>query len=173
MPKHHYYSSCSSFSDKNVSGDNTLYQTYLSLWLSYMGKCHLCTIAIAHVSSSEQKCCFQINVTTCEYVSLETMPVIVYVFCSCNHGKLVSLQWRHNGHDSISNHQPHDRLLNRFFRGRSKKTSKLRVTGLCVGNSPGTGEFPAQMASYPENVSIWWRHHVMSWQTKCELFSYL
>ena len=41
-----------------------------------------------------------------------------------------------------------------------RKTSKLHVTGLCVGNSPGTGEFPAQMASYVENVSIWWRHHV-------------
>ena len=39
------------------------------------------------------------------------------------------------------------------------KISKLRVTGLCEGNSPGTGEFPAQMASYAENVSIWWRHH--------------
>ena len=42
---------------------------------------------------------------------------------------------------------------------KKKKTSKLRVTGLCVGNSPGTGEFPAQMASNAENVSIWWRHH--------------
>ena len=41
-----------------------------------------------------------------------------------------------------------------------KKTSKLRVTDLCVGNSPVTGEFPAQMASNAENVSIWWRHHV-------------
>ena len=40
----------------------------------------------------------------------------------------------------------------------SKKTSKLRVTGLCAGNSPGTGEFPAQGASNAENVSIWWRH---------------
>ena len=40
------------------------------------------------------------------------------------------------------------------------KTSKLRATGLCAGNSPGTGEFPAQMASNAENVSIWWRHHV-------------
>ena len=28
-----------------------------------------------------------------------------------------------------------------------RKTSKLSVTGLCAGNSPGTGEFPAQMAS--------------------------
>ena len=42
----------------------------------------------------------------------------------------LSLQWRHNGHDSVSNHQPHDCLLNRLFRRRSKKTSKLRVTGL-------------------------------------------
>ena len=69
------------------------------------------------------------------------------------------LHWRHNGHDSVSNQQPHDCLLNRLFRLRSKKTSKLRVTGLCAGNSPETSEFPAQMASNAENVSIWWRHH--------------
>ena len=51
-------------------------------------------------------------------------------------------------------------LINRLFRHRSKKTLKLRVTGLCVANSPGTGEIPAQMASNAENVSIfWWRHH--------------
>ena len=41
-----------------------------------------------------------------------------------------SLQWHHNGRDSVWNHQPHDCLLNRLFRRRSKKTSKLRVTGL-------------------------------------------
>ena len=70
-----------------------------------------------------------------------------------------ALRWRHNGRDSISNHQPHDCLLNLLFRCRSKKTSKLCVSGLCVGNSPGTGEFPAQMASNVENVSIWWCHH--------------
>ena len=70
-----------------------------------------------------------------------------------------ALLWRHNGRGSVSNHQPHDCLLNRWFRRRSKKTSKLCVTGLCAGNSPGTGEFPAQMASNAENVSIWWRHH--------------
>ena len=57
------------------------------------------------------------------------------------------------------NQQPHHCLLNHLFRRRLKKTSKLRVTGLCVGNSPWTGEFPTQMASNAENVSIWWRHH--------------
>ena len=71
-----------------------------------------------------------------------------------------SLQWRHNGRDSISNHQPYDCFLNLLLRRRSKKISKLRVTGLCAGNSPGTVEFSAQMASNAENVSIWWRHHV-------------
>ena len=73
----------------------------------------------------------------------------------------MSLQWRYNERDGVSNHQPHDCLLNRFFRRRSKKISKLRVTGLCEGNSPVTGEFPAQRTSNAENVSIWWRHHVI------------
>ena len=69
------------------------------------------------------------------------------------------LQWRHNGFGGVSNHQRHDCLLNRLFRHRWQKTSKLRVTGLCARNSPVIGEFPAQRASNAENVSIWWRHH--------------
>ena len=76
------------------------------------------------------------------------------------HSSPVTLQWRHNGRDDVSNHQRHDCLLKRLFRRRSKKTSKLRVTGLCAGNSPGTGEFPAQRASNAENIPIWWRHYV-------------
>ena len=41
-----------------------------------------------------------------------------------------------------------------YIRSRSKETSKLRVTALCAGNSPVTGEFPAQRASNAENHSI-------------------
>ena len=58
-----------------------------------------------------------------------------------------SLQWRHNRRERVLNHQPYHCLRNRLFRRRSKKTSKLRVTGLCVGNPPVTGEFPAQLVS--------------------------
>ena len=65
------------------------------------------------------------------------------------------LQWRHNVLDGVSDHQPQGCLLNRLFRRRSKETSKLRVTGLCAGNSSVT----AQMASNSASVSIWWRHH--------------
>ena len=79
----------------------------------------------------------------------------------------ISLRWRHNGCESVSKHQPHHCLFNRLFRCRSKKTSKPRVIGLCVGNSPGTGEFPAQVASDTENVSIWWRHHVFAHAHLC------
>ena len=65
-------------------------------------------------------------------------------------GPHCTLQWRHNERDGVSNHQLHDCLLNCLFRRRSKKTSKLRVTGLCEGNSPVTCEFPAQRANNAE-----------------------
>ena len=50
-----------------------------------------------------------------------------------------------------------------YSRHRSKNRAKLHVTGLCAGNSPVTGEFPAQMASNVEKMfpfddvmSSWW-----------------
>ena len=82
----------------------------------------------------------------------------------------MSLLWRHKGRDGVSNHQPRDCFLNCSFRTRSKKTSKLRVTGLCVGNSQVTGGFPAQMASNAENTSIWWLHHVIGHVTLYPLY---
>ena len=69
----------------------------------------------------------------------------------------VTLQWRYNERDGVSNHQPHECLLNRLFRRRSKKTSKLRVTGLCAVNSPVTSEPVTR-----QNFSIWWLHHEVS-----------
>ena len=72
------------------------------------------------------------------------------------------LQWRHNGRDDVLNYEPHDCELNRLFRRRSKETLKLRITDICAGNSPATGEFPAQRANNTENVSISWHHHALS-----------
>ena len=98
------------------------------------------------------------------------------LFCIVNTIRLVAwrhkepsypLQWHHNERDCVSNHQPRDYLRNRLFRHRSKKTSNLRVTGLCEENSPVTGEFPAQRASNAENVSIWWRHHEECMTPRC------
>ena len=77
-----------------------------------------------------------------------------------NRHEYTSLQWRHNEHNGVSNHQPDDCLLNRLFRLTSKKPQTPASLALYVGNSPVTGEFATQMASNEENVSIWWRHHV-------------
>ena len=74
---------------------------------------------------------------------------------------LILLQWRHKERDGVSNHCRLDGLLNRLFRRTSKKTSKLRVTDFCEGNSTVTGEFPSQRASNAKNVSIWWRHDIL------------
>ena len=49
----------------------------------------------------------------------------------------VSLQWRNNEHNGVSNHRRFDYLLNRLFRRTSRKTSKLRVTRLCGGEFTG------------------------------------
>ena len=95
-----------------------------------------------------------------------------YTACDeCARGE-ISLRWRHSERDGVSKHQLHDCLFNRLFRRRSKKTSKLRVTGLCAGNSPVTGEFPAHMASNAESVSIWWRHHVFGAVARWGLFHF-
>ena len=87
---------------------------------------------------------------------------LLYFDLSWSYNLFSLLHRRYNERDGVPNHQPLDCLLNHLFRRRSKKTSKLRVTGLCAGNSPVTGEFPTQRASNAENVSIWWRHHVDS-----------
>ena len=83
--------------------------------------------------------------------------------------RVSSLQWRHNEHDSVSNHQPCDCLLNRLFRRRLQKTSNLRVTGLCVGNSPGPVNSPHKG---PVTRKMFPRHHdvIMSCEFPSEWF---
>ena len=110
----------------------------------------------------------------CHSAKILSIPTTCTLFClfSCDLGDVnifcgsTSLQWRHYGHDGASNHQPHLCLFNRLFGRRSKKASKLLVTGLCVGTSLVTGEFPAQMARNAKKASIWWRHHV-AWLPQC------
>ena len=99
-----------------------------------------------------------IEIQTCSLTKMDfEMPLAKYrPFCS---GISVSLDWRHNERDCVSNHRRLDWLINRLFRRKSKKTSKLSITGLCEGNPWLSGGFPSQRASNAENVSIWWRHH--------------
>ena len=49
-------------------------------------------------------------------------------------------------------------VFSTVYSDADQRKSKLRVTGLCAENAPRTGEFPVQMISNAENVSIWRRH---------------
>ena len=88
-------------------------------------------------------------------------PIIVFIAtgsqCTCRS----ALLWRHNERDSVSNHQPHDCLLKSLFRYRSKKTSKLRVTGLFAGihrvplNSPHKWSVTRKMFPFDDVIMAW------------------
>ena len=73
-----------------------------------------------------------------------------------------TLQWRHIECHGVWNQRRLDCLLNRLFRRRSKKTSKLRVTWSLafVREIHQWPIFPSQRASNAENVPILWRYHV-------------
>ena len=122
---------------------------------------------ITRITDTVRACCALFRVHRVNVSDESTRTNHVSTQNKAQHGSVyIPWLWRHNGRDGVTNNQPHHCLLNRLFGRRSKKTSKLRVTGLCAGKSPVTGEFPAQMASNAENVSIWWRHHV--WDILCD-----
>ena len=61
---------------------------------------------------------------------------------------------------------PASRLFSQLFvLMQIKESIKIRVSGLCKGNSPVAGEFHAQKASKAKNSSIWWRHHALIFST--------
>ena len=66
-------------------------------------------------------------------IHIESISIRLYLLSSKSHGQYTlrndPLQWRHNERAGVSNHQPRDCLLNRLFRRRSKKISKLRTKG--------------------------------------------
>ena len=68
------------------------------------------------------------------------------------------LRWRHNGHDGVSNHQPHDCLLNRIY-GQSKHQSSASlafVRGIHRGpvNSPHKGPVTRKMLPFDDVIML-------------------
>ena len=87
----------------------------------------------------------------CEMVAILSLPQWVNPCCHYSHA-IMSMMASQITRILIG-------LLNPLFRRRSKKTSKLCLTGLCEGNPLVTSGFPSQRASNVEKVSIWWHHH--------------
>ena len=114
-----------------------------------MRNIHRCHEVVTHIQSCLQQIqkiyilfCCALYCSGYFHLQIDSYEIFNYHIFGCFIGTKQSydfpipLQWRHNGPDGVSNHQPHDCLLNCLFIRRSKKTSMLRVTGLCAGNSP-------------------------------------
>ena len=114
-----------------------------SLSLSWMNASYWCSLSIYNVKYFRYplQCPLRLSAIwkQVEYALSEELTDRPFWHILSNpfnrHEHVKTLQWRHIGRDRVSNHQPHDYLLNSLFKRRSKKTSKLRVTGLCAGNS--------------------------------------
>ena len=106
-----------------------------------------------HIDGLAQNCS-NFSAYALELLQFCTKPSIYHYYLIMTFRK--SLQWCHNECNGLSNYRHLDCLLNRLFRCRSEKTSKLRITGLCEGNPPVTGRFPSQRVSTKKNFSIGW-----------------
>ena len=73
---------------------------------------------------------------------------------------LWTLQGHHNERNRVSNHRRLYCLLNRLFRRKSKKKIKAPRHWPLWREFTVDGEFPEQVSSNAESVSIWWRDHV-------------
>ena len=99
------------------------------------------------------------------YVTLSRpLPSLIFVVRHNNIVVSCTLQWPHNECDGVSNHRRLDCLLDRLFRCKSKKTSKLRATGFCQGNSrwpansPHIGPVTRIMYPFDDVIMIISRH---------------
>ena len=138
---------------RNCASDYRRRNTKSPLTWNFAGHKKMCfesDYSYSHVEERRKNAFFHICwCVTASYIIREKRSTLlwIYIFCHyCRYHKVVyktdALHWRHNDQDGVSNHQPHGCLLNGLFRRKSKKTSKLRVTGLCVGNSPGPVNSP-------------------------------
>ena len=96
-------------------------------------------------------------------ISLQTMRLLLYeatCLVRCGGKTLSTLQWGHNGHDGVSNHQDHDCLLSRVFRHSSTKmqssASLSFVWGIhrWPGNSPHKGRVKRKMFPFDDIIMI-------------------
>ena len=109
-----------------------------------------------HVSDILVSCCRKKNIS-----------ILISKLLGCTISRL-TLQWRHQQHDGVwKKTRGIDCLLSRFFRYKSKKTSKLHVTVLAIGihrwpvNSPQKGPVTRKMFPFDEAIMRVWNHDML------------
>ena len=99
-------------------------------------ECYMCFISQTDVYGISQ--CLQHKEVSRSKIIWNTYSVMARHRCekiSPPFWNRITLQWRHNERNGVSNYRRLHCLLNCWFKRRSKKTPKLRVTGLCAGSA--------------------------------------
>ena len=130
----------SSAGTKNINIERAWYMVIQMFWK---------LLRLSRSAREQYECTTFILLTTSRPHGMETLSELLSLRVG---NPPVTLQWRHNGHDSVWNHQPHECLLNRLLRRRSKKTSKLRITGLSPVNSPHKAPVTQKMFSLDDVI---------------------
>ena len=141
------------------SGHGSVITSVLHLW-NYLSLTYLMLL-----EGAPSHLCFSLSLSNLLNIEMIYMYIIHkhYITYTVTTGKSVNFIYHYNDVKMSAKASPITSLTIVFstvYLHKSKKASKLRVTGLCAGNSPEAGEFSAKMASNAESVSIWWRHHV-------------
>ena len=82
---------------------------------------------------------------------------------------ILTLEWRHNGRDGVSNHQPHHCLLNRLFRRGSKKHQSSASLAFVLGihrwpvNSPHKWQVTRKMFPFDDVIMRYVRMTAPYW----------
>ena len=146
------------------------FQDPMSRWGCLYGvQNYICLLLYVYITQVFETfdCCLASNNYLYNVVLLPTVPLLVTTtkpHCS----SLIVLQWRHNEGDGVSNRWCVDCLLSHLFRRRSKKTSKLRVSGICEGrplicNEPNQIWFALGCS---DNIRVCWRCINSLWPSK-------
>ena len=77
--------------------------------------------------------CTDIQLYTCLVLHVSVVHLSVVRMSGCTNVRLyicqLSLQWRHNERNVVSNHQPHDCLLNRLFKAQAEEITQPIIQG--------------------------------------------
>ena len=75
------------------------------------------------------------------------------------HKIIITLHWRHDERDGVSNHQRLVLFAQRFVQAQIKESIKAPLHWPLWGESTGDRWIPLTKGSNAENVSIWWCQH--------------
>ena len=152
-------------SQYNVSIVRVQFRVHISLAISFIPYTCMTGLAGKLIQSAVEAALWCVTLSACKDTTVAgsirvflmlTTCWTVSMKCKCT---FAALQWRHTGHDGVSNHQPHDCWLDRLFRvdQRKHQSSALLafVRGIYRWPVKSPHKWPVTRKMLPFDASSW------------------